>query len=146
MGEDFRVSARDIDVEKIMRQIKEQVEEKQAAGVYGKYNLEDVAVKDIAQLQNEQDFLDYYLELIQHTCDIDIGDFQIPSKGGIFGKPVAKFKRFVWIILRFYTYRLFSQQKEYNFQLVNTLMSINKKLDEQVKVLSDRVAELEKKI
>lgn len=145
MGDEFRISAKEVDVEMVMRQIKEQVERKQAAGVYDKYNLSALTVKDIAELQNEQDFLDYYLELIQHTCDIDIGDFTIPSKGGILGKPVARFKRFLWIILRFYTYRLFSQQKEFNFQLVNTLMSINKKLDEKVNELTGRLADLEKK-
>jgi len=119
-----------IDVEKIMREIQERVEKKRKDGVYDKYNLDSLSVKNIEQLQTDKDFLKYYLELVQHTCDIDIGDFEIPSKGGIFGKPVAKFKRIVWILLRFYTYRLFSQQKEFNFQLVNTIMSLNKRVEE----------------
>ena len=145
MVEEFKVVAKGVNVEEIMQEIRERVAKKKEAGVYDKINLDGLTVKDIGELKKEQDFLNYYVELIQHTCDIDIGDFDIPSKGGLFGKPVAKFKRFVWIILRFYTYRLFSQQKEFNFQLVNTLMSLNKKLDEIVKELSGKVAELEKR-
>lgn len=119
-----------LDVDKIMREIKERIEKKKKEGIYDKYNLDQLVVKDVEQLKTEKDFLNYYLELVQHTCDIDIGDFEIPSKGGMFGKPMAKFKRLIWIMLRFYTYRLFSQQKEFNFQLVNTIMSLNKRIDE----------------
>lgn len=134
----MKISAGGLDVDKIMQEIKERVEQKRKQGVYDKYNLEGLATKDIDQLQTEKDFLDYYLELIQHTCDINIGDFEIPSKGGIFGKIVAKFKRVMWIMLRFYTYRLFSQQKEFNFQLVNTIMSLNKRIEELEKELATK--------
>lgn len=136
LGGIMKISAGGLDVDKIMQEIKERVEQKKKQGVYDKYNLESLVTKDIDQLQTEKDFLNYYLELIQHTCDIDIGDFEIPSKGGIFGRFVAKFKRVIWIILRFYTYRLFSQQKEFNFQLVNTIMSLNKRIDELEKRIS----------
>lgn len=145
MTDTFEIKASGIDVSKIIKEIKQRVEEKKRAGVYDKYNLDGLAAQNIEELQNEEDFLKYYLELIQHTCDIDIGDFEIPSKGGIFGKPVAKFKRVIWILLRFYTYRLFSQQKEFNFQLVNTIMSMNKKLEDKVKELEAKVAKLERK-
>jgi len=145
MTEEFAIESDGLDVDSIMREIKQRVEKKKSAGVYDKYNLEGLTVKDIQQIKNEGDFLNYYIELIQNTCDIDIGDFQIPSKGGIFGRPIAKLKRFVWIMLRFYTYRLFSQQKEFNFQLVNTLISINKKLDGRVKELEDRLKQFEDK-
>lgn len=138
MSEIFDIRADGIDTEKITEEIRKRVAEKKRAGVYDKYNLEGLAARDIKQLETEKDFLDYYLELIQHTCDIDIGDFEIPSKGGILGTPAAKIKRLLWIVLRFYTYRLFSQQKEFNFQLVNTIMSLNKRIDELEEKLTSR--------
>lgn len=131
----MNISSQAIDVDKIMQEIKDRIETKKREGIYNKYNLEELVAKDVGQLKTEKDFLNYYLELIQHTCDINIGDFDIPSKGGMFGKPVAKFKRLIWILLRFYTYRLFSQQKEFNFQLVNTIMSLSKRIDELEKKL-----------
>jgi len=140
MSNNFEIKAKDIDVAVIMQEIKDRVEKKKKEGIYDKYNLEHVVVKDVAELKTEKDFLNYYLELIQHTCDIDIGDFEIPSKGGFLGKPMAKFKRLIWIILRFYTYRLFSQQKEFNFQLVNTIMSLNKRIEELEKKLEETSA------
>lgn len=133
-----------VDIDKIMQEVKGRVERKKKAGVYDKYNLKGLVAGEIGQLHNEEDFLNYYMELILHTCDIDIGDFEIPSKGTIFGKPLAKLKRLIWIMLRFYTYRLFSQQKEFNFQLVNTLKSLNKKLDDRVKELEAKIAESKK--
>lgn len=134
----MNISSQGIDVEKIMHEIKERVEKKKKEGVYNKYNLNELVIKDAEQLKTEKDFLNYYLELIQHTCDINIGDFDIPSKGGFFGRPLAKFKRLIWVIMRFYTYRLFSQQKEFNFQLVNTIMSLNKRIDELEKKLEEK--------
>jgi hypothetical protein len=130
MSEQFTIGGNGINAEIIMAEIQKRVAEKEKAGAYQRYNLNQLAAGDINQLRAESDFLKYYLELIQHTADIDIGDFQIPSKGGILGKPLAKLKRLVWIILRFYTYRLFAQQKEFNFQLVNTVTSLNKRIDE----------------
>lgn len=126
----MNISSQNINVEDIMQEIKERVDKKKKEGVYDKYNLDQLVVKDAAELKTEKDFLNYYMELIQHTCDINIGDFEIPSKGGIFGAPLAKLKRLIWVMMRFYTYRLFSQQKEFNFQLVNTIMSLNKRIDE----------------
>ena len=80
----------------------------------------------------EQEFLQYYLRLIQSTCDINIGDFEIVNKGGFLGKPVVALKKVLWKLLKFYTYRLFSQQKEFNCQTVNTIISLQKKLDKDL--------------
>ncbi len=138
MTETLEIHGDGIDANIIMEEIKKRVADKKKAGAYQRYNLEGLAAKDIRQLETEKDFLNYYLELVQHTCDIDIGDFDIPSKGGMWGKPVARFKRLVWVILRFYTYRLFSQQKEFNFQLVNAITSLSKRIDELEEKLSSR--------
>ena len=138
MTETLEIHGDGIDANIIMEEIKKRVADKKKAGAYQRYNLEGLAAKDIRQLETEKDFLNYYLELVRHTCDIDIGDFDIPSKGGMWGKPVARFKRLVWVILRFYTYRLFSQQKEFNFQLVNAITSLSKRIDELEEKLSSR--------
>lgn len=127
-----------MNIDNIMEEVKKKVADKRETGVYEKYNLDNITTKDIKELHSEKDFLNYYMELIQHTCDIDIGDFEIPSKGGIFGKPMAKLKRVIWIMLRFYTYRLFSQQKEFNFQLVNAITSLNKRLDKIEKKIDSK--------
>jgi hypothetical protein len=125
----FEIPSGNIDVEALMKKIRDRVEEKKKAGVYEKYNLENISILELDQIKSDQEFLQYYLDVIQRTCDIDIGPFSIINKGGVFGWIAVLAKKIVWHMLKFYTYRMFNQQKEFNCQVVNTIVSINKKID-----------------
>ena len=128
----FEIKDEKIDVQKIMEQIDKRVEEKKKTGVYDKYDLSRVSNLEIEKITDERDFLEYYLKVAKKTCDIDIGSFEIYSKGGILGKPAVWFKKIIWHCLKFYTYRLFNQQKEFNVQITNVLISLNQKLDKSL--------------
>lgn len=80
--------------------------------------LDFVEVKD---LEDSAEIMSRVLKLMSTTCLIDIGDFDIPNRGGPVGKVEVFVKRFVWKLLRFYTYRMFSQQREFNAQIVAVL-------------------------
>ena len=143
MGNDFEIEADAVDVEALMETIRERVEQKRKTGVYDKYNLDGLKTLEFESLEDENEFLRYYLRLIQGTCDINIGDFEIVNKGGVLGKPVVILKKVIWKLLKFYTYRMFSQQKEFNCQMVNTVLCMNKKLKIDLEELSARIEELE---
>ena len=125
----FEIKDEQIDVRNIMNKIAQRIEEKKKAGLYDKYDLSRVSNLEIEKITDERDFLKYYLKVAKKTCDIDIGSFEIYSKGGILGKPVVWFKKIIWHCLKFYTYRLFNQQKEFNAQITNALISLNEKVD-----------------
>ncbi|MDP8217310.1 MAG: hypothetical protein P9M03_01145 [Candidatus Theseobacter exili] len=145
MTNDFDFESKGIDVEALMKRLRVRVDEKRKAGVYEKYNLDNLTALEFESLEDEKEFLRYYLRLIQSTCDINIGDFEIVNKGGLFGRPVILLKKVIWKLLKFYTYRLFSQQKEFNCQTVNTIMSLQNKLEKDLEEIRLRLNRLEGK-
>ena len=132
MDDIFEIGADGVDVKKIMREIDERVARKKESGIYDLYDLSKIAALELSNVKSEADFLSYSLKVIQQTWDIDIGDFPIYSKGGAFGKPVVLLKKLIWKLLKFYTYRLFLQQKEFNCQIANAITSLNRKLDSEI--------------
>jgi len=130
MSEIFEIGAEGVDVKKIMAEIEERVARKKEAGIYDCYDLSRIETLELSKIKSEAEYLNYLMKVIQQTWDIDIGDFPIYSKGGIFGKPAVMFKKIIWKLLKFYTYRLFSQQKEFNCQVANAISSLKSKIDE----------------
>ena len=143
MTNDFEFESKGVDVEALMKRVRVRVDEKRKAGVYEKYNLDNLTALEFESLEDEKEFLRYYLRLIQSTCDINIGDFEIVNKGGVFGRTVILLKKVIWKLLKFYTYRLFSQQKEFNCQTVNTIMSLQNKLEKDLEEIRLRLDRLE---
>ena len=131
----FSIDLEDIDVQEIVRAVKERVEKKKAAGVYHKYNLVGITKLEVSQAKSEEDFLRYQLKALRKSWEIDIGDFEIPSKGGLLGPPGVWLKKLIWFLLKFYTFRMFTQQRDFNLQVVHTLQA----LDNKIKMLSQRL-------
>jgi len=134
-----------VDVEALMAQIRQRVEEKKKAGDYAKYQLDGLKALTFESLEDDEQFLNYYIRLIQSTCDINIGDFDIVNKGGLFGRPVVLLKKLIWKLMKFYTYRLFSQQKEFNCQMVNAFLALHKKVALDLEAIRDRLDQIEGK-
>ncbi|NQT93372.1 MAG: hypothetical protein HQ559_11475 [Lentisphaerae bacterium] len=98
--------------------VREAVKAWDASGAYGSDEIDFVEVKE---LQDSAEVVSRVLKMMSTTCLIDIGDFDIPNRGGLIGGVEVFVKRFVWKLLRFYTYRMFSQQREFNTQIVAVL-------------------------
>ncbi|MBI1870765.1 MAG: hypothetical protein HYS07_06205 [Chlamydiae bacterium] len=145
MAEDiFKVGAEGIDVEKIMQQIRARIEEKKKAGVYEKYDLSGISRLELENMTKEEEFLNYYTEILQRTCDIDISDFPIINEGGFLGRIEVLVKKILWKLLKFYTYRLFAQQKEFNCQVTNAFLSLRKVMDTRFKEMHERLDHISK--
>lgn len=142
----FEIGADHVDVEKIMADIRESIEEKRKAGVYDSYDLAGISRLELKNLANEEEFLDYYTEILQRTCDINIADFPIVNEGGLVGHVEVIAKKIMWKLLKFYTYRLFTQQKEFNCQVTNAFLSLRKTLDQRFKEINERLDYLTRKI
>ena len=57
--------------------------------------------------------------------------------------PLVAVKRGIWKILKFYTYRLWSQQNQVNGLLLSASEEIERKYRDRIKALEDRLAKLE---
>lgn len=146
MEETFEIRTSGIDTEAIMAEIRQRVEEKRQAGVYARYNLSAIKAIEMDNLKSDEAYLDYYLRTIWRSADIDLGDFPIPCKTPIFGKPVVTLKKVIWKLLKFYTFRLFSQQKDFNTKMVSIVEGLNRKMDRRTAVLEDRIEHLRSKL
>jgi len=145
---EFEVSAPAVDAEALVRKIREEVRRKRESGAYGDYDLSGLAELDYEKDLKEEDFLRYYLQVVERLADVNYGDFEIVSKGGPFGRVEVLLKKVIWKVLRFYTYRLFSQQREFDCQVAEALQSHYRwsrseidRLNGEISALRDRLEE-----
>jgi len=146
MEEIFEIQTPGIDTEAIMATIRQRVEEKRHAGVYARYNIPEITAIEMDNLKSDEAYLDYYLRTIWRAADIDLGDFAIPCKTPGIGKAVVMLKKIIWQLLKFYTFRPFSQQKDFNAKMVSIVEGLNRKMDRRTAVLEDRIENLRSKM
>jgi len=144
MEETFKINTPGINTEAIIATIRQRVEEKRQTGVYNRYNLSAIQALELETLKNDEAYLDYYLKIIWRAAEVDLGDFPIENKGGFLGRPEAAFKKIIWKLLKFYTFRLFSQQKDFNAKMASIAESLNRKYERRIAVLESKIEELGK--
>ena len=126
------------DVEAIMERIRERVEEKRRTGTYERYNLSAATALEMNNLRSDDAYLDYYLKTIWRAADVDLGDFEIYSKTFLIGRPAVWLKKVIWKLLKFYTFRLFSQQKDYNARMASIVQGLDAKYERRLAALEEK--------
>ena len=141
---DFRIAAPAVDAGSLVEEVRERVRRKKEAGAYEGYDLEGVTSLDYEKELGEEDFLRYHLQVVERLSDVNYGDFDIVSKGGPFGRAELLLKKVIWKLLRFYTYRLFSQQREFDCQVSEALQSHYRWSRQEIDRLTRELEELRK--
>ncbi|MCF7838802.1 MAG: hypothetical protein K9N49_09245 [Candidatus Marinimicrobia bacterium] len=139
----FQIEAPGVDVEALMAEIAADVAAKQARGVYQDARIARAERSNLAQLQGEEQFLGFYLACLREAVYIDISDFEIRERRAALAPLLVRLKQTIWKLLKFYTYRLWSQQNEVNGMLVTALEGLDDKYRDRLAALEKRVAELE---
>jgi hypothetical protein len=93
--------------------------------------------------KNDEAFLAFYLESLRDTAFVDISDFEIEERRPRFSGLLIRLKKTIWGLLKFYTYRLWSQQNQINGLLLSAIEGIHERNQEEISQLKARVAELE---
>ena len=127
--ETFEIKTPGVDVKQIMKEIQDRIEEKKAQGIYNQYNLDRVTRLEIEHIKGDVEYLQWLMKVMNQSWDINIGDPLIVSKGGVLGRAEVWLKKIIWHLLKFYTYRLFSQQKEFNSQVVMSMGLLAKRIE-----------------
>jgi hypothetical protein len=139
----FQIGAEDIDTASIVRDIQAAVEEKIAAGIYPDEAIARAERHNLLHLQNQEAFMDYYMNCLRQAAYVDINDFDIRERRRRFAPLLVALKKGIWKVLVFYTYRLWSQQNQINGLLVTAVDGMDRKNLRRIQQLEDRVAELE---
>lgn len=130
-------------VDELVRRIREKVAEGRREGRYDEDLVTRAERHNLFTMRDRPDFVQRYLACIRQAAVVDINDFVIVERRKRFGRPLVFVKRSIWKLLRFYTYRLWSQQNQVNGVLLAALEIIEDRHRERIEALEARVRELE---
>ncbi len=140
---EFTIGADGVDTAKIVSQVREIVAEKRKLGHYSDSRVARAERHNLDHLKDEESFLAFYMECLRDAVFVDINDFDIPERGGLIGKPHFMIKSVLWKLLKFYTYRLWSQQNQVNSLLQSAVESVDDHYRQKITDLEARIARLE---
>ena len=139
----IEIGADGIDTEAIVEDIRARVSEKMAAGVYRDARVAKAERANLSNMRDEDQFLEFYLDCLRDAVFVDISDFEIVERRSCFNRPLVALKRTIWKLLKFYTYRLWSQQNLVNGLLLSAVEGTEARSRERIAALEKRLAELE---
>ncbi len=139
----FKMDASGVDVEKIVLDIRESVSRKIEEGVYADARVARAERTNLATLRSEDEFLEFYLKCLRDTVFVDINDFEIQERRRGWAPLLVGIKKGLWKLLKFYTYRLWSQQNQINGLLVTAIEGTDRKYDVKIRALEERIRALE---
>ncbi|NLB54678.1 MAG: hypothetical protein GX811_02740 [Lentisphaerae bacterium] len=139
----FSISTDNIDVSKIIDEIKKTVARKTDEGLYSASDIVAAERSNIEALHKSADFTGKFIKSLRNEIIVDINDFPIHERRRVLGAPLRWMKVSLWKLLKFYTYRLWSQQNHINGLLLTALDGIEDKYSARIKELEARISELE---
>jgi hypothetical protein len=133
-----------VDTAKIVEEIQATVSKKIDDGVYADARIARAERTNLVNLRGEDQFLGFYLKCLHDAVFVDISDFEIRERRRFFATMLIGFKKVIWSLLKFYTYRLWSQQNQINGLIVTAIEGLDEKYAAKIKQLEERAAKLEK--
>jgi len=140
----FKTRPTQINLHDIRKAIQIPIQERKDRGVYEHFDLSRVIAYELMDLKQHEARLTPLLKALSHSFAIDITDFNIPVKSGNRGRLELSVKKVIWKLLKFYTYRLFHQQREFNSQLNNAVHYLQLTYEREIGLLRDQIQKLEK--
>ena len=139
----FEIGAAGVDVKRIVQDVQDAADKKMKEGVYADARVARAERTNLATLRSSDDFLGFYLKCLRDAVFVDISDFEIRERRRGLAPLLLALKRTIWNLLKFYTYRLWSQQNQVNGLLVTSIESLEEKYTAKIRKLEERVAALE---
>ncbi|MFU8780254.1 MAG: hypothetical protein ACNA71_04425 [Kiritimatiellia bacterium] len=142
----IKVFAKNIDTEAAAQKIVDAAQNRQKHVTLPLERLISSRVQSPAGFKNNTAFIKALLVTLQDSAFVDISDFEIIERRQRWSRPLIALKKGIWGLLRFYTFRLWSQQNEVNGFLLAALQGIHEDANERITKLEARITELEKQL
>ena len=139
----IRIGADGIDVHRIEEQILASVAEKRARGVYDDAAVARAERNNLLTLKDDESFMERYLLCLRQIVPVDINDFEILERRSRFAPLSKALKKVIWKLLKFYTFRLWSQQNQTNNVLLAAIEIMDRRHKKEVADLKARIEALE---
>lgn len=141
----FSIGADGIDVQKIVAEIQEKVARNREAGVYDEARVARAERNNLLTLKDDESFMEQYILCLRQIVPVDINDFEIIEKRSRLAPLVVRLKRTIWKLLKFYTFRLWSQQNQTNSLLLAAIEIMETRHNREMVELKERIRVLEEK-
>ncbi len=140
----IHIAAPGIDTDSIISDIHATVKRKAESGCYQTAGLGETERFAPLEFRDNAAFLAFYLENLRESAFVDIGDFEIVEKRPRFRRTLTRLKQAIWSMLRFYTYRLWSQQNQINGLLLAAIEGIHDQQNQKLAALEEKISALER--
>ena len=140
---DLSIGAPGLDVARLVADLQATVDRKARDGAYADARVARAEKTNLVHLRGSDDFLTFYLACLRDAVFVDISDFEIRERRRFFGPVLVGLKTVLWKLLKFYTYRLWSQQNQVNGLLVTAIEGLDEKYAARIRALEERIAKLE---
>ena len=137
------IGADGIDAGAVVAQIQEEVARKRAAGAYDEARVARAERNNLLTLKDDASFMEQYLLCLRQIVAVDINDFEIVEKRGRLAPLLVRLKKAIWKLLKFYTFRLWSQQNQTNALLLAAVEIMETRHRREIAALQERIAKLE---
>ena len=139
------IGAPGLDVDRLVAEIQATADRKMRDGVYSDARVARAEKTNLVHLRGTDGFLTFYLACLRDAVFVDISDFEIRERRSAFAPALVALKKVIWKLLKFYTYRLWSQQNQTNGVLLAALETMHRRHKEEIAALRARVEALEAK-
>ena len=137
------VGADGVDTRQVVAEIQAEVDENIQSGVYADAAVARAERLNLAPGRTDGAFLEYYLKCLPDAVVVDIGDYDIRERRARFAPLLIRLKRAIWNLLKFYTYRLWSQQNQANGMIAAAIEGLQEQHRLQMERLEQRIRKLE---
>ncbi|MCC5845869.1 MAG: hypothetical protein JJU05_16600 [Verrucomicrobia bacterium] len=138
------LGAEGVDAAALVAEIRAEVDRKRREGVYDGACIARAERHNLMYMADSEELLRFYLNCLRDTVVVDINDFAIEDRRpGLKGKLLVSLKTVIWKLLKFYTFRMWSQQNQMNALLVTALESTHQQSEKKIAALEARIAALE---
>jgi len=139
-----QVGAAGIDVEALVREIREDVARKRREGVYADARIGRAERHNLIYMADSEELLRFYLNCLRDGVHVDINDYTIEDRrSGWKGRALVKMKTVIWKLLKFYTFRMWHQQNQINGLMVTAIESSFQQYEKKISALEARIEALE---
>lgn len=143
---DFSITTEGVDAARIVAEVREAVERKRDQGAYAESSVTRAERWNMDAMQDDEAFIDAYLESLRESTVVDINDFDIVERRAALAPLLRTLKRSIWSLLKFYTYRLWSQQNTVNGLLLAGVENIERRSRRRRTEDEARIAALEARV
>ena len=139
------IGAPGLDVDRLVADLQATADRKMKEGAYADARVARAEKSNLVHLRGSDDFLTFYLTCLRDAVFVDISDFEIRERRPLLGPLLVAIKKTLWKLLKFYTYRLWSQQNQVNGLVITALEGMEEQTAARIGALEKRIAELERK-